>query len=393
MNNNAFLQEAQAFAPELKEILFQIHRNPELGRNEYKTQALVLAELEKLGIEAKPIADTGVLGIIRGGKPGKTIAFRGDMDALPIEETTDLPYKSQTPGVMHACGHDVHVTVLLGAAKLLAAHKEELHGNVKLFFQPDEEGWGGALRMIEEGCMENPHVDAVFYGHSTPIRPAGSVLIGSGPRSAASNPFTLTFRGKGTHGANPSGGTDAIVAACQAVTALQTICSRRTHPLDSIVVSVGSFHAGTAGNIIPETAVLQGMMRTLKPATRERAKEDFRQIVAGIATAMGVEVDIDLREGYAATINDDAMTELARKSAVKVMGSENVYESKQPSLGTEDVGYFLQKAPGCYYSLGVGNEEMGYTKPLHNPGFTADPEALAYGAALFAQIAEDFLSE
>ena len=316
--SNALLQEAKGLSPYLLDIYSRIHQNPELGRQEYKTQALVLAELKKMGIEAEPIADTGVVGIIRGGKPGKTVALRADMDALPIDENTDLPYKSQTPGVMHACGHDSHTTVLLGAAKILVARKEELQGNVKLFFQPNEEGDGGAERMIQAGCMENPHVDAVFFGHNTPDLPTGAVAVRSGSVNAASNSFTLTFRGKGTHGAAPHNGTDVIVAACQVVTALQTICSRRTSPTDSIVVTVGAFHAGKAGNVLPETARLDGMIRTLSPKTRQRAKADFRQIVGGIAASMGVEVDIDLREGYSATINDDTMTDLMRSSAAKL---------------------------------------------------------------------------
>jgi len=390
--SNALLQEAQALAPWLQEIFFDLHRNPELGRQEYKTQARVLAELEKMGIEAKPIADTGVLGIIRGGKPGKTVAFRADMDALPVQEMTDLPYKSQVPNVMHACGHDSHTTMLLGAAKLFADHKEELRGNVKLFFQPNEEGDGGAVRMIEAGCMENPKVDAVFFGHSCML-PTGSVTVRSGPVNAASNSFTLTFRGKGSHGASPHNGTDVIVAASQVVTALQTISSRRTSPTDSIVVTIGAFHAGIAGNVLPETAELKGMMRTLTPETRARAKEDFRQIVGGIAAAMGVEVDIDLRDGYAATINDEAMTQLMRGSAAKLMGSENVHTSKNPGMGTEDFAYFAQVAPGCYYSIGVKDPKAEQAWPGHNPRYTVDPNALPYGAALYFQIAQDFLNE
>jgi len=389
--NNPLLQEVKAIAPWLEDIFQRLHRCPELGRQEYKTQALILEELKKLGIEAEPIADTGVMGLIRGGKPGKTVAFRADMDALPVQEETDLPYRSQNPGVMHACGHDAHTTILLGAAKLLSDRKERLQGNVKLFFQPNEEGDGGAKRMIAAGCMENPHVDGVFFGHSGTL-PVGTVSVKTGSVSAASNSFTVTFRGKGAHGAQPHNGTDVIVAASQVVVALQTICSRRTNPTDSIVVTVGTFHAGTVGNILPETAVITGTMRTLNPTTRARAKEDFKQIVGGIAAAMGVEAQIDLRDGYAASVNDDAMTQLMRGAAEKLLGSEHVRTTPAASLGTEDFGYFLQEAPGCYYNLGAGNPEKGYTAPLHNPRYTVDPTALQYGAALYVQIAEDFLS-
>ena len=389
---NKFLAEAKAIAPYLEEVYTHLHRHPELGRQEYETQAFILKELEKMGIEARKIADTGVLGIIRGGKPGKTVAFRADMDALPIEEIADVPYKSQNPGVMHACGHDSHVTILLGLAKIMSTKKDALSGNIKLFFQPDEEGRGGAKRMIEEGCMENPKVDAVFYSHCGSGCETGTTYSRFGSVNAASNTFTVTFRGKGTHGASPHTGTDVIVAASNAVMALQTIASRRVGPTDSIVVTVGQFQAGSAPNILPETATIKGMIRTLNPKTREQAKNDFRQIINGVAATMNVEADILLGDGYCASVNDDEMVKLTRAAATKVLGEENVRTSAAPSLGTEDFGYFLQEAPGCYFIYGA--TKPGTTnKPLHNPGFKLDLDALPYGAAVYAQIAEDFLSE
>jgi len=390
--NKEILREAQALSPYLTEIFTTIHRNPELSTQEYKTQALILRELEAMGIEAKPIADTGVLGIIRGGRPGKTVAFRADMDALPIQEETNLPYASEVPGVMHACGHDTHVTILLGAARLLAARRESLQGNVKLFFQPAEETVGGAKRMIAEGCMENPHVDAVFYSHCAAQFPAGAIQLRAGPTNAASNPFTLTFRGKGSHAAAPHKSCDVIMAASQTVVALQTIVSRRTDPTDSAVISVGSFHAGTVGNVLPDTAVLKGIIRTVTPETRERTVSSFRQIVEGIAAAMDVAVEIDVRVGFSATVNDEAMTELVRKCATELLGAKNVFHKNAPSMGTEDVGYFMDQAPGCYYQYGTGNPEKGYTYTSHSPNFVVDPDALPYGAALYVSIAETFLS-
>ena len=389
---NKFLTEAKAIAPYLEEIYKQLHSHPELGRQEYETQAFILKELETMGIEARKIADTGVLGIIRGGKPGKTVAFRADMDALPIEETADVPYKSQNPGVMHACGHDSHVTILLGLAKIMSTKKTDLSGNIKLFFQPDEEGKGGAKRMIEEGCMENPKVDAVFYSHCGSGCETGTTYSRFGSVNAASNTFTVTFRGKGTHGASPHTGTDVIVAASNAVMALQTIASRRVGPTDSIVVTVGQFQAGSAPNILPETATIKGMIRTLNPKTREQAKNDFWQIINGVAATMNVEADILLGDGYCASVNDDEMVKLTRAAATKVLGEENVRTSAAPSLGTEDFGYFLQEAPGCYFIYGA--TKPGTTnKPLHNPGFKLDLDALPYGTAVYCQIAEDFLSE
>lgn len=390
MDNQCIL-EAKAMLPWLKEIFFHLHQNPELGRQEYKTQAFVLEKLREMGIAGEKIADTGVVATIYGGKPGKTVAFRGDMDALPIQEETDLPYKSQNPGVMHACGHDLHTTALLGVAKWFVAHKEKMQGNVKLLFQPNEEGDGGAERMVKAGCMENPKVDAVFFGHSVTI-PLGQVTVRDGSMSAASNPFTVTFRGKGTHGAQPQNGTDTVVAACQTVTALQTLCSRRTNPTDSVLLTVGAIHGGIEGNgsIMPETVKIDGILRTQNPEIRARAKKDFYQIVNGVAQAMGVTAEIDMRDGYTASVNDPAMTQLMRESAAKILGKENVL-TNPPGMGAEDFGFFSEQAPGCYYRFGIGDPKAESYYPLHNAKFRLDPEALAYAVALYAQIAEDFL--
>jgi amidohydrolase len=236
-------------------------------------------------------------------------------------------------------------------------------------------------------------VDAVFFGHSSAAHPVGSVSVKAGPVSAASNPFTVTFQGKGAHGAAPHRGTDVILAASQAIVALQSISSRRTDPVDSAVISVGAFHAGTAGNILPETAQIRGIIRTLTPETRERTVASFRQIVGGIATAMGVEAKIEVQEGYAATANDTEMARRVRDAAAALFGADSVYDQEAPSLGTEDVGYFFREAPGCYYHIGVGNPEKGYIYAVHSPHFVADPQALPGGAALYVRLAEAFLQE
>ncbi len=375
------------------EALFQaLHRCPELGNQEHQTAAIIRRRLEELGVEYTPMLDTGTVAVIRGGQPGKTIGFRADIDALPIQEDTGLPYTSRTPGVMHACGHDFHVAALLGAAELLMRRRTELRGNVKLFFQPDEEGDGGAERMIAAGCLENPHVDAMLCCHTSSVIPTGTISVRSGPICAASNTFLVTLRGKGSHGAKPHLGTDVIVAGAQVVTALQTIVSRRTSPTDPVVVTVGSFHAGTAGNILPEEAVLCGTLRTMGGATRERVKEHFRSIVSGIAAGMGVEADISILDSYTGCRNDLAMTDLVRQAAGKVLGEQNVLELAEPSLGTDDFGYFSDTVPGCYYYVGVGNEEKGFTCPNHNPHFAVDPEALPLAAALHVQSVLDYLN-
>ncbi len=384
-------QQALALSPVLQEIFQALHRCPELGCQERQTAAFIRSRLDELGIEYIPMADTGTAAIIRGGHPGRTIGFRADIDALPINEETNLPYASQNPGVMHACGHDFHTASLLGAAELLNQRKETIHGNIKLFFQPDEEDRGGAAPMIASGCMENPKVDAMLCCHVESLIPTGVLSVRTGPICAASNPFTVTLRGRGTHGAKPELGTDVIVAAAQVITALQTISSRRTCPTEAVVATIGSIHAGTAGNVLPPEARLKGILRTMTADARERVKEDFRSIVTGVAAAMGVEADIDIVESYPCCHNDPALTELLRRSAAKILGPENIWELEAPSLGADDFGYFNELVPGCYYYIGVGSETKGFTYPNHNPRFGADPDALWLSAAVEAQAALDFL--
>lgn len=383
--------EAISLAPTLEEIFQTLHQFPELGNCEHSSAALIRARLDALGIPYTPLLDTATVAVIRGHAPGRTIGFRADIDALPLTEETGLPYASRTRGVMHACGHDFHTAALLGAAALLARRRGEIAGNIKLFFQPDEEGDGGAARMIADGCMESPHVDAVLCCHVESGIPTGTVAVRSGPICAASNPFSVKLRGRGTHGAKPHLGTDVIVAGAQIITALQTVSSRRTAPTEPVVVTVGSFHSGAAGNVLPEEAVFTGILRTMGGQARERVKKDFRAIVSGIAAGMGVEAEIEIFESYPGCRNDPAMTGLVRQAAGKVLGAGNVRELGEPSLGTDDFGYFSDAVPGCYYYVGVGCEEKGFTFPNHNPHFAADPDALPLAAAIHVQSALDFL--
>ena len=388
---HALLREARAMAPFLEEIFCALHREPELGKAEHRTAQRIRRELEAMGLEPVTIADTGVMAVIRGGQEGPTIGFRADMDALPITEETGLPYASQYPGVMHACGHDFHVAALLGAARLLLERRGELRGNVKLFFQPDEEKDGGAARMIAAGCMTDPPVDAMIACHVDSTTPTGKVSLRPGPICAASNPFTITVRGVGSHGAKPHLGTDVIVAGSHMVTALQTIASRRSSPTEPVVVTVGSFHAGTAGNILPGEAVLTGTIRTMGSEARQKVTEDVSAIVTGVAAAMDVAVDIHIEESYPSCVNDRAMTDLLRRSAEELLGSENVLDRDHPSMGADDFGYFSAAVPGCYYYLGVGNVGKGFAYPNHNSCFAADPAALPVAAALHAKVVLDYL--
>lgn len=389
--NEKLLEEARAMGPAMDCVFTAIHENPELGNREEKTADMIRQRLEALGLEVMPTIGTGTVGLLRGGHDGPTVGIRADIDALPVTEETGLPYASRMPGVMHACGHDFHITALLAAAELLARRREGLAGNVKFFFQPDEEGDGGAARMIAAGCMENPHVDAVFCCHVDSTIPTGTISVRSGPICAASNPFSVTLRGRGSHGAKPHLGTDVIVAGAQIVTALQTIASRRTAPTEPVVVTVGTFHSGTAGNVLAETAEMKGILRTMGGEARERVKKDFRNIVTGIAAAMGVEAEISIFESYSGCRNDPAMTDLLRGAAGKILGRENVRELPEPSLGTDDFGYFSDAAPGCYYFIGVGSEQKGFTYPIHSPHFAADMEALPLAAAVHVQTVLDFL--
>ena len=388
------LQEAKNLSDYMIAIRRDIHAHPELGREEYRTQALVIRELEAMGIEARPIADTGVLGLLRGAKPGKTIGLRADMDALPIQEDSGLPFASQNAGVMHACGHDAHTATLLGTAKLLAAHKDELSGNVKFFFQPNEEGDGGAQRMVDAGCLENPTVDAVFGGHNSTEKLPGQYGLKFDKCYAASNTFTVTVHGKGCHGAYPGSGLDPIVVASQIVVALQTLTSRRLYATDSAIVTVGSFHAGTAGNIIPETVELKGTIRTLGPEMRENMCRWFTELVEGTAKAMGARAEVDLRESHPGVVNEEAFSNLVYDSMIKLVGKENIRLARIPNMGTEDFGAFMKRdlsVPGCFCSFGFGGENCD--KPAHSPFHRINEEGMAYAAALFAQVSVDFLRE
>ena len=390
------LQEAKALSDYMIAIRRDIHAHPELGRQEKRTQALVLRELEQMGIECTPIADTGVLGLLRGGKEGKTIGLRADMDALPIQEDTGLPFASENAGVMHACGHDAHTASLLGAAKLMAAHREELQGNVKFFFQPNEEGDGGAQRMVDAGCLENPTVDAVFGGHSSTAKMPGEYGLKFDKCYAASNTFKVIVKGKGCHGAYPGSGLDPIVVASQIVVGLQTLTSRRIYATDSAIVTVGSFHAGTAGNIIPESVELKGTIRTLGPKMRADMCRWFTELVEGTAKAMGAEAIVELQESHPGVVNEEQFSNLVYESMIKLVGRENIRIAREPNMGTEDFGAFMKRdlsVPGCFCSFGFGDGGVDCKYPAHSPFHRINEDGLAYAAALFAQVCFDYLNK
>ena len=379
-----FLQEARSVQDWIIEQRRWFHRHPEHGYREFKTSEYICGVLKELGMEPRRMAETAVVADLVGGKPGPIIGLRADMDALPVQEQTGLPFASEHEGMMHACGHDMHMAAVLGAAKLLAAHREELAGTVRFLFQPDEEFLGGAARMIEEGCLEG--VSQVYGAHVRQELPLGSVGICPGPYYAANNPYKITLRGKGSHGAEPHNGTDVIVAGAAIVNALQTVVSRRMAPVDPAVVTVGSFHAGSQNNIIPDVAVLEGMMRSFGQDSRKKLVDHFRSVVEGTAAVMGVEAEIEIRWAHPGVVNHKTQAELVRKAVETVLGPEYAVED-HASMVSEDFGCFIEELPGCFYHIGVGGPAG-----LHSPHFCPEEWPLANAAAVHAQVMWDAMA-
>jgi amidohydrolase len=389
-----FLKEAEAIKDEIIRLRRDIHEHPELGREEFETAKKVESYLRGLGIPTRRAADTGVIGLLEGRAGGSTVGLRADMDALALEERSDVPYASKRPGVMHACGHDCHTAALLGTAKILSRFKGQLPGNVKFFFQPDEEGDGGAQRMIDEGGMENPKVTAMFGAHVDIGLPTGHIGLRPGKAHAASDEFDITIKGRGSHGARPQEGIDAIAIGAQVVTALQQYVSRQTGPLDPAVVTIGTFNSrGGQRNVISDEVKMTGTIRTLAPETRRAAREAVRRIAGGVANAMGAEAEIVMTESYPGVVNDPAMTALAGEAAKALLGDDAVVTIDEPSMGTEDFGIFLERVPGTFYLAGVYNEGKGTAFPAHNSRFCVDEDALPILSALHASVAWKYLSE
>ncbi len=359
----------------------QFHENPELGFQEFETAKIVAERLRSIGVEdvRTGIAVTGVTGLIRGGKgPGKVVLLRADMDALPIHEENDVPYCSKVDGKMHACGHDAHTAMLLGIARVLTDRKDEFAGTIKVLFQPAEEGGGGARVMIDEGVLSDPDVDAVFGMHMDQGQPLGKISTRPGPAMAAADRFYVTIKGKGGHGAHPDLTVDPIAVGAQIVTALQTIVAREIDPVKPAVCTVGALIAGEAPNVIPDTAIMRGTLRSFDPDVREHLAEAVERLVQGIATAMRAEVDYDYAQGYPATVNHPEMTRLVMDVAAEVVGAENVIEAP-PMMGAEDFSYFLEQKPGCFYFVGSANEERGLNWGHHHPRFDIDEESMSNG--------------
>lgn len=364
----------------------QIHQHPELAFKEFKTSALVESVLRECGVDVVRFpGSTAVVGVITGGRPGKTIALRADMDALPLQELALVEYKSQVQGVMHACGHDMHTAILMGAAKILAKHREQIPGTVKFFFQPAEEcPPGGAIAMIENGVMEG--IDEVYGLHVGTDAPAGTIGVTYGYSSANSDRADIKIIGHGGHGAQPQDTVDAVVVASHVVVALQTIVSRNIGALESGVITVGSIHAGTVNNIIADTAEMKLTVRSLRPEIREKLRERISAVTAGVCEALGAKCEIAYSYGYPSLPNDDKVVNYVKAIADEVVGPDNVRVRNIPSMGGEDFAYFAQKAPGAFFRLGARpKDEPVY--PAHNPQFNIDEECVATGLEMFVKIA------
>jgi amidohydrolase len=356
----------------------RIHEHPETAGNEIETGKYVASVLDSLGIEHKKVADTGLVAVIRGGD-GPVVGLRADMDALPIEEMTGKPYASKCKGVMHACGHDGHTAILLGAAKILSAHRDRLGGSVKLFFQPAEESFGGAERMIRDGVMEDPHVDFVLGLHVANEFMPGDVGIRYGEFYAASDPFDVVVKGKGAHGAHPELGIDAIVIAAKIIDALQLVVSRVAPPQQALVVTVGKINGGNVRNQISDRVEMKGIIRTLDNDFRVIARDTVRRVITETAAVYGGEAEVTIHSSYPALINDDAVTALVEKSAADVLGAEHIHIEKTAEMGAEDFAYFAMKVPSCFFHLGCRSTEPGVVPQAHNAYFDMDESCLIDG--------------
>jgi amidohydrolase len=384
-----YLKEARSIEKELVGWRRDFHRHPELRFEENRASEIIAKHLSDLGIEVRTgVGKTGVVGLVKGTKEGPTALMRFDMDALPIQEETNSEYKSEVAGVMHACGHDGHMAMGMGVAKLLTSHQKDLCGTTKLVFQPAEEGAGGARAMIADGVLETPHVDMSFGLHIQSNTPSGMYLIGDGPILAAADRFQCLIRGRGGHGAIPQSTVDASLVAAQVINLLQTIVSRNVDPLKPAIVSIGSLQTGTAFNVIPEIAEITGTIRTYEEKIQKLVHQRMRDIIHGTAQMFGATADLEIEEIVPAAYNDPVISAKVRELAIGLVGKANVSDNQ---LGTpsDDIAEFLRVAPGCHFILGASIESKDL--PHHSPRFDFDERAMPLGVALLCEEASYFL--
>lgn len=376
---------SRQYAAEFIEIRRHLHAHPELSYQEFETSKFVQSKLEEFGIPFTVIATTGVVGLIKGKNPGKRIfAIRADMDALPILEENDVPYKSKNKGVMHACGHDVHTTCLLGAAKILHELKNEWEGTIKLIFQPGEEkNPGGASYMIKEGVLDNPKPSGIIAMHVHTGMPVGKMSFRSGKVMASADELYFTIKGKGGHAASPHLCVDPVLIASQLIISLQQVVSRNSNPFNPSVLSITSIHGGATTNVIPNEVKLMGTFRAMDETWRAEAHELITKISTDLVHSMGGEVDIHIDKGYPAVINNEQLNDAARNAAAEFLGNENVEETEL-RMGAEDFGYYAQQIPACFYRVGVMNKEKGIISGVHTPTFNIDENAIEIGMGMMA---------
>ncbi len=389
----AVINRIAEFHEEIKGWRRDIHAHPETAFEEVRTADFVAEKLAEFGIEVhRGLATTGVVGVLEGqsNTSGRAIGLRADMDALHIEELNDFDHRSRHQGKMHACGHDGHTAMLLGAAKYLSETRN-FDGRVAFIFQPAEENEGGGRVMVEEGLFEQFPVEAVYGLHNMPGMPVGTVSLRSGPAMAAFDIFEITVTGKGTHAAMPQLGIDPVVTGAQIVTSLQTIASRRTAPLDSVVVSVTQFHAGDTWNVIPETAVIRGTVRSFKKATQDQMERDIDRMARAICESQGASMTLRYERRYPALVNSEAETAIAGAVAAKVVGEDKVVMGAEPLMGSEDFAYMLEAKPGCYVWLGNGTEGGPGGCAVHNPHYDFNDEIAVVGASYWATLVEQIL--
>jgi len=388
------LPEVQAIAHDMVDLRHHIHAHPELAFEEHATSDLVAARLSEWGYEVhRGLAGTGVVGTLKRGTGHKRLGIRADMDALPIQENTGLPYASQHPGKMHACGHDGHTAILLAAARCIA-QDETFDGTLHLIFQPAEEGLGGGRRMVEEGLFKLFPCDAIFALHNMPGMPAGQFGFRAGAFMPSSDSVIITVRGKGGHGSAPHLSADPVVAAAHIIVALQTIVSRNVDPREMAVISVGAIHGGDAPNVIPDEVEMRLTVRAFRPATRERLRERITELVQAQAQTLGVQADVNYIWRYPSLVNDEACTTFARQVALDWLGTAGVMPELEPLTGSEDFSFMLQERPGCYLIVGNGEGEHHHTGGcmVHNPGYDFNDAILPIAASYWVQLVRRFLA-
>lgn len=384
-------QTAQTLAAETVALRRDFHQHPELAFEEVRTAGIIAERLRALGLAVNTsIGKTGVTALLDTGRPGKTVLARADIDALPIDEERDTPYRSQHPGKMHACGHDGHAAVLLSTAKILTEHQAELSGRVLFVFQPAEEVVGGAKAMLEDGVLKDITPDYSIGLHLSSSEPVGTVAVRSGPSMAASDAFRIVVSGKGGHAAMPHASIDPVVAAAQLITALQTLVAREVDPIDTAVISITALNAGTAYNIIPETVELKGTLRTFSAALRERLMTRIEEVATGIAQTLRCQAAVSFLHGSPAVINDDTMTERLKAVAKGVVGPDNLIPMA-PMMGGDDMALWLEQAPGCYFFIGARNDAKDIAYPHHHPMFDIDEASLPIAVEVLTRGVIDYL--